>query len=326
MQPFEHCDVKRFGDVARLVGPRDVLIAGGTDLLPLMRDGLATPRTVVNLKTIRGGDAITVGRRGAAFGALALVADIAAHPGVRRAYPALAEACRVVGSQQIRNMATLGGNLCQRIRCWYFRQHVSCHKTGGRGCPAVDGLNEYLAIFGDGPCHAPHPSDPAVALAALDARVSVRVAGPRRTPGGIRRLTLKQLYARAASRQDSETILDSGDVIEKITIPARFAGARQVYLKTAQREMFDFALVSVAVVWPRGRNVAPRVALGGVAPAPLEVEIREPGSGRRWAERVAGAAVAQARPLSQNGYKVEIARNLLATALLRPTGSRSPTV
>src|SRR5574341_1701724 len=214
MQPFEHCDVKRFGDVARLVGPRDVLIAGGTDLLPLMRDGLATPRTVVNLKTIRGGDAITVGRRGAAFGALALVADIAAHPGVRRAYPALAEACRVVGSQQIRNMATLGGNLCQRIRCWYFRQHVSCHKTGGEGCPAVTGLNEYLSIFGDGPCHAPHPSDPAVALTALEARVYVRARDPARAGAVLRGLALGRLYARAASRRDAETLLTPGQVIE----------------------------------------------------------------------------------------------------------------
>ena len=174
MQPFEHVDVKRFQDVRRAVGPRGALIAGGTDPVPLMRDGLATPRTVVNLKTIRGGDGIRAGKTGATIGALALVADAADDPGVRRWLPALARACEVVGSLQIRNMATLGGNLCQRIRCWYFRQNVPCRKTGGTGCPAVNGLNEYLAIFGDGPCHAPHPSDPAVALAALDARIHVR--------------------------------------------------------------------------------------------------------------------------------------------------------
>src|ERR1700694_3571740 len=98
---------------------------------------------------------------GAAFGTLALVADVAAHAALRRWSPALAAACDAVGTTQIRNMATLGGNLCQRIRCWYFRQNVPCHKTGGRGCPAAAWLNEDLAIFGTGPWHAPHPSDPA---------------------------------------------------------------------------------------------------------------------------------------------------------------------
>lgn len=314
MQAFRHAEVRSFREVSRVVGPRDALIAGGTDLVPLMRDGLVAPRTVVNLKTVKGGHAIRAGKTGAAIGALALVADVADHPGVRRWFPALADACLLVGSAQIRNMATLGGNLCQRIRCWYFRQHVPCHKTGGAGCPAVAGLNEYLAVFGDGPCHAPHPSDPAVAFAALDARVHVRVANPGLAPGE-RRLTIAELYRDAAKRHDAETILKPGDVIERITVPAKYAGARQVFLKTAQREAFDFALVSVAVVWPRGRNAIPRIVLGGVAPRPWEIEIRETGKGKRWIGRVVDRAVAGANPLSQNGYKVEIARNLIREAL-----------
>ncbi|MGH7606098.1 MAG: FAD binding domain-containing protein, partial [Gemmatimonadales bacterium] len=133
MRDSAHDHVTSFAEVRRKVRRRDVLIGGGTALVPLMRDGLVVPRTVVD-----------------------------------RWFPALAVACDGVGTTQLRNMATLGGNLCQRIRCWYFRQNVPCHKTGGRGCPAVAGLNEYLAIFGGGPCHAPLPSDPAVALAALD--------------------------------------------------------------------------------------------------------------------------------------------------------------
>ena len=315
MQGFEHDEVTRFADVRRKVGRRDVLIAGGTDLVPLMRDGLVTPRTVVNLKTIRNSAVIRASRTGATFGALALVADVAAHAGVQRAFPALGAACDAVGTPQIRNMATLGGNLCQRIRCWYFRQNVPCHKTGGRGCPAVEGLNEYLGILGGGPCHAPHPSDPAVALAALDARVHVRSANPGRKPG-VTRISIADLYRTAARRRDAETILRPGDVIERITVPSKYAGARQVYLKATQRAEWDFALVSVAVVWPKARGSTPRVVLGGVAPRPWEVEIRESGKGKGWAQRVAEAAVAGAEPLSQNAYKVALARNLIAEALV----------
>lgn len=311
MQTFEHDEVTRFADVRRKVGRRDMLIAGGTDLIPLIRDGLVAPRTLVNLKTVRGGAGIRAAHAGATFGALALVADIAGHAAVRRWYPALAAACDAVGTTQIRNMATLGGNLCQRIRCWYFRQNVPCHKTGGpaRSCPAVDGLNEYLAVFGAGTCHAPHTSDPAVALAALDARVHVRFAR-----GPAKRLKIAELYADAAKRRDGETVLKAGDVIERITVPGSYAGARQVFMKATQRAEWDFALVSVAVVWPKGRAV-PRLVLGGVAPQPWKVEIGEWGQGKGWAERVAEAAVAGAQPLSQNAYKVELARNLIREAL-----------
>jgi xanthine dehydrogenase YagS FAD-binding subunit len=344
VRAFEHDEVTSFAEVRRKMRRGAVLIAGGTDLVPLMRDGLVTPRVVVDLKPIRGGAGIRASRAGAAVGALALVADVAAHAGVKRWYPALAVACEAVGTTQIRNMATLGGNLCQRVRCWYFRQNVPCHKTGGRGCPAVDGLNEYLAIFGDegggGPCHAPHPSDPAVALAALDAVIHVRpgrsgipglapgVSPARRSRAGRRadparkrgdpgaiRLSIADLYRTAHRRRDSETILRSGDVIERITVAAKFAGARQVYLKATQRAEWDFALVSVCVVWPKGKGAAPRVVVGGVAPAPWEVPVAEAGRGKIWAERVADAAVATAKPLSQNGFKVDLARNLIREAL-----------
>lgn len=312
MQSFEHVVAKRFQDVRRLVGPRAMLIAGGTDLLPLMRDGLAAPRIVVDLKPVRGGAALRAASSGATIGALALVADVAADRRIQRWFPALAEACVVVGSAQIRNLATMGGNLCQRIRCWYFRQRVPCHKTGGTGCPAESRLNEQLAVFGGGPCHAPHPSDPAVALAALDARIHVR-----RRSGRAVRLSIAELYATAAKRRDAETILGAGDVIEKIALPGACAGVRQVYLKTAQREMFDFALVSVCVVQPKKRGSAPRIALGGVAPRPWEVKVRAAGKGKVWIDRVVDAAVRDAAPLSQNAYKVEIARNLIRDALQR---------
>lgn len=182
MQSFEHDEVTRFADVRRKVGRRDVLIAGGTDLVPLMRDGLVTPRTVVDLKTVRGGAGIRASRSGGAVGALALVADVAAHAGIRRWCPA-GDCLRRRGHHADPQHGDPRWEP-QRIRCWYFRRRVPCHKTGNRGCPAVDGLNEYLSVFGDGPCHAPHPSDPAVALAALESRVHVRLG--RSSPGIIR--------------------------------------------------------------------------------------------------------------------------------------------
>lgn len=142
----------------------------------------------------------------------------------------------------------------------------------------------------------------------------MRWADPGRKPG-VAPISIADLYSAAHQRRDSETILRPGDVIERIDVPGRYAGARQVYLKATQRAEWDFALVSVAVVWPKGRGSIPRVVLGGVAPQPWEVEIRESGKGKAWAQRVAEAAVAAARPLSQNAYKVELARNLIAEAL-----------
>jgi len=128
-------------------------------------------------------------------------------------------------------------------------------------------------------------------------------------------ISIPDLYAPASKRRDSETILRPGDVIERITVPSKYAGARQIYLKATQRAEWDFALVSVAVVWPKGRGSMPRVVLGGVAPRPWEVEVGESGKGKAWAQRVAEAAVGAARPLSQNSYKVTLARNLIAEAL-----------
>jgi xanthine dehydrogenase YagS FAD-binding subunit len=147
----------------------------------------------------------------------------------------------------------------------------------------------------------------------LEATIHVRLGRSSRTI----RLSISDLYRTAAKRRDSETVLRPGDVIERISVPGKYAGARQVYLKATQRAEWDFALVSVAVVWPKGHKGGgiPRVVLGGVAPRPWEVAIRETGKGKGWAQRVAEAAVAGAHPLSQNGYKVELARNLIAEAL-----------
>lgn len=298
-----------------------MVLAGGTDLVGLVRDGLARPEQLVDVKRIPGGRDVVVSRaRGARIGALARLGTIAAHRALRRLYPALAESSQLVGTPQIRNVATLGGNLCQRPRCWYYRSAIPCWKSGAAACPAERGMNEYLAVLGGGPCWAVHPSDLAVALLALDARVIVR-----RADGSTLELSIDELYVLPAERVELETILEPGEVIERVTVPPRFAAARQLFVKVMQRQAWDFALASAAVVWPR-RSRRPRVALGGLAPRPWLVDPdRLPPAPRPqakserkalWAARAADAALRGARPLAHNGYKVKLAKAVVRRALL----------
>lgn len=327
MRSFRYVVVRSFAEATALLGEDAVALAGGTDLVPLMQERLATPRLVVDVSRVPGADEIVVSStNGARIGALARLAELAMHPPLRRHYPALSRACATVGTAQIRNVGTLGGNLCQRPRCWYYRSGIQCWKTGSRSCPARDGANEYLAVVGGGPCWAPHPSDPAVALLALDAQISVR-----RSDGQVTSLSVEEFYAPPPERPDRETCLGAEDLIESISLPARHAGARQTYLKVMQRQTWDFALVSVAVVWPkRGRR--PRIALGGVAPRPWRVASEKlppaPRATARaeaaemWAVNVANQALQNAVPLSGNAYKIDLAKSLIRRALQAKLGGR----
>ncbi len=322
VHPFQLIRASSFEEAAALVHGDAMLLAGGTDLVPLLKDGLARPGRLVDLKRIPGGSAVSVTRaRGARIGALARLADLAGHRAVRRRFPAFAEACRGVGTVQIRNAATLGGNLCQRPRCWYYRSGIACWKSGAATCPAQHGVNEHLAILGGGPCWAVHPSDPAVALLALDARVTVR-----RANGSVRDLPIGDLYVLPQERPETETCLTAGEVIERITVPPRFAGVRQAFVKVMHRQAWDFALASAAVVWPK-RARRPRVAVGGVAPIPWFVDPERlptaPGPQAKldrrtlWATRVADIALRGARPLAQNRYKIKLAKAAVRRALLQ---------
>jgi xanthine dehydrogenase YagS FAD-binding subunit len=312
-----------FEEAAGLLRSAAAVLAGGTDLFPLLKDGLVKPVLLVFIGDIPGARAIRVTERGGArIGAAARLADIANHPGVRRFFPAVAQACRSVGTLQIRNTASLGGNLCQRPRCWYYRSGILCLKSGGQGCPAREGLGEALAVLGGGPCWAVHPSDPAVALLALDARVTIR-----RADGSTRETPLDEFYCLPQERLDRETRLEEGEIVERITIPPRYAGSRQRYVKVTQRAAWDFALVSAAVVWER-RRLRPRIALGGLAPRPWLVEssrLDEPPVAHRrpdkvawelWAIRIAEQALRGSRAWSGNGYKIDLAKQLIRKMLL----------
>ncbi len=306
--------------------PGAVFLAGGTDLLQLWKSGAVTPAAVVDISRLPLSDVEFVDGR-LALGATARLSDVAAHPDVRRYHPLIAEAILASASGQIRNMATVGGNLLQRTRCPYFRnEQLACNKRKpGSGCGALSGESRHAALFGTSPlCVATHASDLAVALAALDAEVEV--FGVQ----GTRRLALRDLYHLPGETPEHETNLAPGELITGVHVPnaTRFTG-RSTYLKICDRASFEFAVVSVAAALQieNGRIVDARLAAGGVAPLPWRLDRSEAAlTGRTLdAETIAAAgdaAVAHARPLADNGFKVALLRNAVIRAL-QTLGDRS---
>jgi xanthine dehydrogenase YagS FAD-binding subunit len=285
-------------------------LGGGTDLLVAISEEIARPDLLVDLRSIPRSDSIEEVDGGAVrIGASARVADIARHSLIRREFPALAQASSVVGTPALRHMGTIGGNLCQRPRCWYFRQNIPCLKNGGSSCPAADGENQYHAIVDGGPCYIVHPSDPAVALTALGASVEIAAVG------GTRLVPIEEFYVLPSERIEHETILTTGEFVSAIVLPAEARGGIQHYHKLMQREAWDFALVSVAGC--KRTNDEVRIALGGVAPRPwrvnssIEEDVSSGGLDEDIIQTLAERALYDARPLSKNGYKVDLAASLL---------------
>ncbi|MBI3075719.1 MAG: xanthine dehydrogenase family protein subunit M [Deltaproteobacteria bacterium] len=293
------------------------LLAGGTDLLGEMKDDLLAPERLVSLqalKELRGIRPTTAGLR---IGAATRSADLIESPVVQPRAPLLAMAAAKVGTPQLRNMATLGGNLCQRPRCWYFRNNYPCLKRGGDRCYALAGENQYHAILEGGPAFIVHPSDTAPALVALGARV--RIAGPK----GERTVPLEQFFVLPRQNVRRENILQPTELLTEVQVPTAPAGARAIYVKEMEREIWDFALASVAalVTVKDGVVQEARIVLGGVAPIPYRAAKAEAVlKGQRLEETVAAAAgeaaVAGAKPLAKNGYKVPLTKTLVKRALL----------
>jgi xanthine dehydrogenase YagS FAD-binding subunit len=210
-------------------------------------------------------------------------------------------------------MGTLGGNLCQRPRCWYYRHNIPCLKNGGASCPARDGENQYLAILDGDPCYIVHPSDPAVALVALGARVEI---GSSR---GGRSVPMDAFYVLPRDRLDAETVLADDEVITAVEIPSSSRGGRQLYRKVMQRGAWDFALASIAAVKNPGGDV--RMAMGGVAPRPWVVsqavaeDVSSGGLDEDSIGALAARAMYDARPLGKNAYKVALAESLIRDAI-----------
>ena len=311
-------------DAARLLAAPDALpMGGGTDLLVLIKEQLAHPASVVDLRAVPGSRTIAPTEDGGLrIGAAARVADLAHDDLVAARFPALASACESVGTTALRHMGTIGGNLCQRPRCWYLRRNIACLKNGGSDCPAAEGENQYHAILGGGPCFIVHPSDPAVALTALDAVVEVSSA--RAT----RRIPIAELYVLPAERLDRETVLERDEVVTSIEIGGASAGGLQSCEKLMQRGSWDFALASLASVRTERGDV--RLVLGGVAPRPwrlsrsIEEEVARGGLEAGDVARLVDGALYEARPLAHNGYKVQLAQALLRRAITRLSTAARP--
>jgi xanthine dehydrogenase YagS FAD-binding subunit len=299
-------------------------IAGGQDLLTTMKDYTSRPARIVNLKNIRGLNSITLTARGLTIGALVTLTELEEHAGVRKSFPGLAEAAHSIATPQIRNLGTVGGNLCQRPRCWYFRlEDVICLKKGGSECYAASGENKYNAIIAGGPSYIVHPSDLAPMLLALGARVTVVGAKGRRV------LPLDKFFTLPSDGNiRRENVLQNDEIITEIFVPASALATRSTYLKFKERESLDFALASVAAAVQLGPDKTVRTArivLGGVAPIPWRVPDAENYlAGKALNPEVlaeaAKIALAQAEPLEKNAYKVPLTQTLVRRALAKAAG------
>jgi xanthine dehydrogenase YagS FAD-binding subunit len=289
---------------------------GGSDLVGLMKDRIATPDLVVHLKRLRGLDTIRPARAETIIGGMASLAAVARHPRLRSDYAVLAEAAESVATPQIRNVATIAGNLCQRPWCWYYRNGFPCLKNGGTTCFSAAGENEFHAIFGGGPSFIVHPSDTAPALVAVDARF--RIDGP----AGSRTVPAAEFFTLPTIDAARENVLRADEVLAEVTIPALPAATRSAYHKVMDREAWTHALVSAAVVLQMDGGVCrrARIVLGGVAPVPWRLTaVEDLLAGQRITAALAAqageAAVAGARPLAKNGYKVPMTRALVTRAI-----------
>ena len=298
--------------------PGSVLKAGGIDLLDHLKEHLVEPPRLVDLKTIPGLASITTEKDGSLkIGALATLAQVAAHAGVKASHPALARACGETASPQIRNVATIGGNLLQRPRCWYYRlESYKCFKKGGDVCFAVAGENRYHVLFGGGPAFAPHPSNAAVPLVAYGA--SFVIDGPK----GGRVVPASDFFLLPASDPTRENVLQPDELLKEIRVPAA-AGWKSAYYEVRERAAFDWPLVSAAIAIKTSGGIVKqaRVVLGQVATIPwrsaaAEKALLGKAVGAASAEAAGKAAVEGAQPMSDNGYKVDLTATLVRRTVM----------
>ncbi len=320
MNRFELVCARSVAEARDLVAqkPGSVLKAGGIDLLDHMKEHLVEPPRVVDIKGVPGLDQIKADADGTLhLGPLVTLAKVATDAGVRKTHAALAEACGEAASPQIRSVATIAGNVLQRPRCWYYRlESYRCLKKGGEVCYAIGGENRYHVIFGGGPSYAPHPSNAAVALVALDA--GFVLDGPQ----GARTVKASDFFVLPSKDPQRENQLAPGEVLVEIQVPPA-AGVRSAFGSVRERAAFDWPLVAnAAAIRAEGGTVREaRIVLGAVAPIPWRVPRAEQALVGKAiddasAQAAARAAIVGAAPLSDNGYKVSLVQTLLRRTLL----------
>jgi xanthine dehydrogenase YagS FAD-binding subunit len=322
MQSFQYQDAKTVDDAVSANGgiAGAKFVAGGTTLIDLMKLNVETPQTLVDINRLPLTGVESTSDGGVQIGAMVRNSDLANHELIQKPYPVLSQALRSGASPQLRNMATTGGNLLQRTRCYYFRDtaYAACNKRNpGSGCAAIDGFNRIHAILGTSEhCIATHPSDMAVAMMALEATVHTQGSS------GSRSIALDEFYLVPGNTPQKENVLAPGELITHVTLPALADGTRSYYLKLRDRASYEFALSSAAVVVrvSDGRIRSARVALGGVATKPwrsreAEKELEGHPVGEKTFQAAASAAVRGARPLHDNAFKVKLVQLCLVRAL-----------
>ncbi len=318
MKTFQYVFPNDVNSVPKLLQESEstMLYAGGTDALARMKEGIVEPDMVINLKKLGDLDYIKEDSKGLHIGAGTRLTDIIDNKQAQE-YPGFIEAVKSVGTIQLRNMGTLGGNLCQKPRCWYFRSNrFPCLRKHGDTCYAIYGDNKYHCILGGGPCFIVHPSDVAPMLIALNAQVEIMGAK------GSRIINVEDLYVLPEEDPYNETILKQDEMVTKVMIPAQAKSQNGHYVKFRERDSFDFAMVSVAIAGTISSNTVSdiRIAYGGVAPKPWRASKAEQVlQGKVISDEMileaGNAEFSAAEPLEQNEYKVVLARNLLKRAI-----------
>ena len=298
-------------------------LAGGMDLLAMMKDYVAQPDTLVNVKNLPSDIAVPAQGQ-ITIGSAAKLVDVSGHAALAEAFPALVAAAGSVGTPQIRNLATVGGNLMQRPRCWYFRnEEFVCLKKGGSRCFAVDGENQFHAIFGDAPCHIVHPSTMALPIIAYGGRI--RVAGP----DGEREIDSDRFYVMPDRNMYGETVLETNELVTGVILP-RTANVKSVFYEVKFKQSHDWpvAVTAVALTMSGTTVQSARIVLGAVAPVPwrareAEALLKGQTITEDLALQAAAAAVKNAKPMTQNAYKIQLTRVCLQRALLKVAGLKA---
>ncbi len=294
--------------------------AGGIDLLDLMKDGIASPSRLVNIREIGVLNGISENDTGLRVGPLVTLTQIEEHPLIQKKYRMLSQAASHIATPQIRNMATVGGNLLQRPRCWYFRsEDFHCRKKGGTHCFAQDGENDFHAIFDNRVCAIIHPSGMGVPLVALDGRVEIA------SKKGKREVRLEEFFVSPAADMMRENILEPGELITAIVVPG--TDARTAYYKQGEKESFDWPIadVAVALTMQGSRCSKASIVLGGASPYPYrakaaEAKLNNAEITEANARAAAEAAMADATPLAKNAYKIPVFEAIIRRTILRAAG------
>jgi len=319
---FDYARPKSLTDLFKLLSNAGFRAqGGGTDLFGCLRDGVFQASGLVSLNNIKELRGIADTGNGLRIGALTTITELATNSVIRDRYPVLAQAAIEVASPQLRNQGTIGGNLCQKPRCWYYRGEFHCLRKGGDTCFAVTGQNQYHCILGGDGCYIVHPSDTAPALIALDARV--QIAGAK----GARNVPVEGFFMPPTKDPKRETILEPGEIITEVLLRAPPKGLRSSYRKVRARRSWDFALASVALALTMSdrRVASARVVLGGAAPVPWRSrEAEEVIAGKQLdaatITKAAEAAMSKAQPLDHNHYKLALFRGLIEEQLQAMAG------